>query len=190
MLRRRGDLVIAETTHGLSAPTAGVDRSNVSRRERRHAPRRPRPLGSPYPGQAGTRQRGRDRRGRHRHLRAGLEKRFGRRRHRRLGTRRRSSTCGARTDSFGQDLEVTEIAIADEIAAAADLVMGKATGSPAPWCVASMSCPATDEGHRSRSGTSRTTSSADLTHTGATAPRNHSTVLRSPRPMSSTAPIR
>jgi coenzyme F420-0:L-glutamate ligase/coenzyme F420-1:gamma-L-glutamate ligase len=33
-------------------------------------------------------------------------------------------------DSFGRTLEVTEIAIADEIAAAADLVMGKTTGIP------------------------------------------------------------
>ena len=35
------------------------------------------------------------------------------------------------TDTHGNILEVTEVAIADEIAAAADLVMGKATGIPA-----------------------------------------------------------
>jgi coenzyme F420-0:L-glutamate ligase/coenzyme F420-1:gamma-L-glutamate ligase len=35
------------------------------------------------------------------------------------------------TDSFGMVLEVTEIAIVDELAAAADLVMGKASGVPA-----------------------------------------------------------
>ena len=34
-------------------------------------------------------------------------------------------------DTFGTELEVTEVAVADEIAAAADLVMGKATGVPA-----------------------------------------------------------
>ena len=34
------------------------------------------------------------------------------------------------TDSFGRELQVTEVAIVDEIAAAAELVMGKATGVP------------------------------------------------------------
>jgi coenzyme F420-0:L-glutamate ligase/coenzyme F420-1:gamma-L-glutamate ligase len=34
-------------------------------------------------------------------------------------------------DAMGRDLQVTEIAVADELAAAADLVMGKATGVPA-----------------------------------------------------------
>ena len=34
-------------------------------------------------------------------------------------------------DMQGRELQVTEVAIADEIAAAADLVMGKATGIPA-----------------------------------------------------------
>ncbi|NOJ28276.1 MAG: coenzyme F420-0:L-glutamate ligase, partial [Nitrososphaera sp.] len=34
-------------------------------------------------------------------------------------------------DMFGRKLQVTEIAIADEIAAAAELVMGKSAGIPA-----------------------------------------------------------
>jgi coenzyme F420-0:L-glutamate ligase/coenzyme F420-1:gamma-L-glutamate ligase len=34
------------------------------------------------------------------------------------------------TDTFGRTLTVTEVAIADEVAAAADLVMGKARGVP------------------------------------------------------------
>jgi coenzyme F420-0:L-glutamate ligase/coenzyme F420-1:gamma-L-glutamate ligase len=34
-------------------------------------------------------------------------------------------------DWAGRELEVTEIAVADELAAAADLVMGKASGVPA-----------------------------------------------------------
>lgn len=34
------------------------------------------------------------------------------------------------TDTFGQELEVTERAVADEVAAAADLVKGKASGTP------------------------------------------------------------
>ena len=35
------------------------------------------------------------------------------------------------TDWAGRELEVTEVAVADEIAGAADLVMGKASGIPA-----------------------------------------------------------
>jgi coenzyme F420-0:L-glutamate ligase/coenzyme F420-1:gamma-L-glutamate ligase len=35
------------------------------------------------------------------------------------------------TDWMGHQLEVTEVAVADELAAAADLVMGKAAGIPA-----------------------------------------------------------
>jgi coenzyme F420-0:L-glutamate ligase/coenzyme F420-1:gamma-L-glutamate ligase len=34
------------------------------------------------------------------------------------------------TDTFGRELQVTEVAVVDEIAAAADLVMGKSTGIP------------------------------------------------------------
>ena len=33
-------------------------------------------------------------------------------------------------DALGRELQVTEVAVADEIAAAADLVMGKASGIP------------------------------------------------------------
>ena len=32
-------------------------------------------------------------------------------------------------DSFGRELEVTEVCVADELAGAAELVMGKATGT-------------------------------------------------------------
>ena len=34
-------------------------------------------------------------------------------------------------DAFGRELLVTEVAVADEIAGAAELVMGKSTGVPA-----------------------------------------------------------
>ncbi len=33
-------------------------------------------------------------------------------------------------DAMGNELQVTEVAVADELAAAAELVMGKATGCP------------------------------------------------------------
>ena len=35
------------------------------------------------------------------------------------------------SDTFGRELQVTEVAVADEIAAAAELVMGKSRGIPA-----------------------------------------------------------
>ncbi|OWY61633.1 hypothetical protein B7486_62750 [cyanobacterium TDX16] len=35
------------------------------------------------------------------------------------------------TDALGRELQVTEVAVADEIASAAELVMGKALGVPA-----------------------------------------------------------
>ncbi len=41
------------------------------------------------------------------------------------------SDLRGQTDDFGKVLEVTEVATVDEIAAAADLVMGKATRIPA-----------------------------------------------------------
>ena len=35
------------------------------------------------------------------------------------------------TDMYGRELDVTEVAVVDELASAADLVMGKASGIPA-----------------------------------------------------------
>jgi coenzyme F420-0:L-glutamate ligase/coenzyme F420-1:gamma-L-glutamate ligase len=127
VVRRRGDLVIARTRHGFICANAGVDRSNVE------------------PGWVVLLPRDPDRSA-HR-IRRRLEQRFG------------VSVAVVVTDTFGRPwrrglvdiaigmsglaavddhrgrpdttLEVTEIAVVDEIAAAADLVMGKATGIPA-----------------------------------------------------------
>ena len=39
-----------------------------------------------------------------------------------------ASKAGRATDTYGHELEVTVVAVVDEIAGAAELVMGKATG--------------------------------------------------------------
>jgi coenzyme F420-0:L-glutamate ligase/coenzyme F420-1:gamma-L-glutamate ligase len=127
VLRRRGDLVIAETRAGFVCANAGVDRSNV-----------PDGYVTLLPVDADRSAR-RIRDG----LRASpgvdvgviVSDTFGR-------TWRRGVTdvaigCAGiaaivdlrgTTDALGRALEVTEVAVADELAAAAELVMGKAAG--------------------------------------------------------------
>jgi coenzyme F420-0:L-glutamate ligase/coenzyme F420-1:gamma-L-glutamate ligase len=129
VLRRRGDLVITETAHGFVCANAGVDLSNVDR------------------GWAALLPVDSDRSARR--VRDGIRARcgadvgvivsdtFGR-------TWRRGLTdvaigcagIGAivdyrgTEDAKGRELHVTEVAVVDEIAGAAELVMGKATGIP------------------------------------------------------------
>ena len=129
IVRRRGDLIIAKTRHGFICANAGVDRSNVA------------------PGHALTLPRRPDRSA-HR-IRTALEQAtgadlavvvtdtFGRPWRRGLtdvaigvsGMPAIIDLRGTR-DMQGRVLEVTEVAIVDEIASAADLVMGKADGVP------------------------------------------------------------
>jgi coenzyme F420-0:L-glutamate ligase/coenzyme F420-1:gamma-L-glutamate ligase len=130
VLRRRGDLVIAKTRHGFVCANAGVDRSNTE------------------PGTAVLLPQDPDRSA-HR-LRMGLLREtgidaaviisdtFGRAWRRGLsdvaiGVSGLTPILDLRgtVDGGGRILAVTEIAIADEIAAAADLVMGKSAGIPA-----------------------------------------------------------
>ena len=129
VLRRRGELVISETAHGFVCANAGIDLSNVE-------------LGwaALLPVDADRSAR-RIRDGlRHR---AGVEvgvivsDTFGR-------TWRRGVTdvaigCAGvagvvdlrgTADALGREVQVTEVAVADEIAAAAELVMGKSSGIP------------------------------------------------------------
>lgn len=129
VLRRRGDLVISETKHGFVCANAGIDLSNVRR------------------GQAALLPEDSDRSARR--IRDGIRARagvevavivsdtFGR-------TWRQGLTdvaigcagIGAvvdyrgSTDTEGRELHVTEVAVVDELAGAADLVLGKATGLP------------------------------------------------------------
>jgi coenzyme F420-0:L-glutamate ligase len=127
VLRRRGDLVISETKHGFVCANAGVDLSNVEQ------------------GWAALLPDDADRSARR--LRDGIRARagievavivsdtFGRPWRRGLtdvaiGCAGIGAIVDLRgtTDAHGRELQVTEVAVVDELASAADLVMGKATG--------------------------------------------------------------
>jgi coenzyme F420-0:L-glutamate ligase/coenzyme F420-1:gamma-L-glutamate ligase len=129
VLRRRGELIMSETTHGFVCANAGVDLSNIER------------------GWCALLPVDSDRSARR--IRDGLRARvgvdvgvivsdtFGR-------TWRRGLTdvaigCAGiagivdlrgTNDTFGREMMVTLVCVADEIAGAAELVMGKATGVP------------------------------------------------------------
>jgi coenzyme F420-0:L-glutamate ligase/coenzyme F420-1:gamma-L-glutamate ligase len=129
ILRRRGDLIISETVHGFVCANAGIDLSNVERGWAALLP-------------VDSDRSARRIRDRLRHL-AGVDvgvvisDTFGR-------TWRRGVTdvaigCAGvagvvdlrgTADALGREMQVTEVAVVDEIAAAAELVMGKSTGIP------------------------------------------------------------
>ena len=129
ILRRRGDLIISQTKHGFVCANAGIDLSNVER------------------GQAALLPDDSDRSARR--LRDGLAGRF----QLDVGIII-SDTCGGpwrrgptdvaigsagvlpildlrrSPDAFGREMQVTEVALVDELASAAELVMGKSSGIP------------------------------------------------------------
>lgn len=130
IIRRRGDLIIAETKHGFVCANAGIDRSNASEGTMILLPEDP------------DRSAQRLRLGL-RHL-LGVDMpvvisdTFGRPWRNGLtdvaiGVSGLVPVVDLRgvSDWTGRELEATEIAVADELAAAADLVMGKANGIPA-----------------------------------------------------------
>ena len=129
ILRRRGDLIISETTHGFVCANAGIDLSNVER------------------GWAALLPVDSDRSARR--IRDGLRHRagvevgviisdtFGRAWRRgvtdvAIGCAGVAGVVDLRgtPDALGREMQVTEVAVVDEIAAAAELVMGKSTGIP------------------------------------------------------------
>jgi coenzyme F420-0:L-glutamate ligase/coenzyme F420-1:gamma-L-glutamate ligase len=129
--RRRGDLIIAETEHGFVCASAGVDRSNA-------------------PGEGWVVLLPRDPDASAAAIRAGLAGRFGvapavvvsdsfGRAWRQGTTDVAVGVAGMRPlldlrgspDARGRRLEATVIAVADELAGAAQLAMGKADGIPA-----------------------------------------------------------
>jgi coenzyme F420-0:L-glutamate ligase/coenzyme F420-1:gamma-L-glutamate ligase len=129
--RRRGDLVIAETKHGFVCASAGVDRSNA-------------------PGEGWIVLLPEDPDASAAGIRAALGDRFGRetavivsdsfgRAWRQGTTDVAIGVAGMRPlldlrgqhDARGYELSSTMIAVADELAGAAELVMGKANGVPA-----------------------------------------------------------
>ena len=129
VLRRRGDLIISETRHGFVCANAGVDLSNVERGTAALLPHDP----------DRSARRIRD----HLRNRAGvtvgvvISDTFGRPWRRgvtdvAIGCAGIAAVVDLRgtTDALGRELQVTEVCVVDEIAAAADLVMGKALGVP------------------------------------------------------------
>ena len=129
VLRRRGDLLITETAHGFVCANAGIDLSNVERGWAALLPVDP------------------DRSARR--IRDGLRARagaevavivsdtFGRTWRRGLtdvaiGCAGVAAVVDLRgtPDTYGREMQVTEVCVADELAAAAELVMGKAAGVP------------------------------------------------------------
>lgn len=129
IVRRRGELIISETRHGFVCANAGVDLSNVAA------------------GTAALLPEDSDRSARR--IRDGIRARSGTtvgvvvsdtfgRPWRRGVTDVAIGAAGIKvivdlrgtTDAYGRELAVTEVAVADEIAAAAELVMGKASGVP------------------------------------------------------------
>jgi coenzyme F420-0:L-glutamate ligase len=129
ILRRRGELIMTETRHGFVCANAGVDLSNVER------------------GYAALLPIDSDRSARR--IRDGLRARagvevgvlvsdtFGRTWRRgvtdvAIGTAGIAAVVDLRgtSDALGRELQVTEVCVADELASAAELVMGKSTGVP------------------------------------------------------------
>lgn len=129
ILRRRGDLVISETKHGFVCANAGIDLSNVET------------------GYAALLPEDSDRSARR--IRDGIRGRtgltvavivsdtFGRPWRRGLtdvaiGSAGIGPILDHRgdVDALGRELAVTEVAVVDELAGAADLVLGKSTGMP------------------------------------------------------------
>jgi coenzyme F420-0:L-glutamate ligase/coenzyme F420-1:gamma-L-glutamate ligase len=130
IVRRRGDLIISETRHGFVCANAGIDLSNVE-----HGWAALLPVDSDR-----SAKHVRDALRAREHVEVGviISDTFGRPWRRGLtdvaiGVSGVAAVVDLRdtTDALGRVLQVTEVAVADEIASAAELVMGKASGVPA-----------------------------------------------------------
>jgi coenzyme F420-0:L-glutamate ligase/coenzyme F420-1:gamma-L-glutamate ligase len=129
ILRRRGDLVITETKHGFICANSGVDLSNVAEGYAVLLPVDPDRSARII----------RDEIARIAKIKVGVivSDTFGRAWRRgvtdiALGTAGIAAVVDLRgeVDGLGRELVATEVCVADEITAAADLVMGKASGIP------------------------------------------------------------
>ena len=129
ILRRRGELIISETRHGFVCANAGIDLSNVESGQAALLPEDPdrsaRRIRDGILGRLGI------------EIGVVVSDTFGRP-WRRGVTDVAIGSAGLRPivdlrgtqDAYGRELLVTEVAVVDEIAGAADLVMGKADGVP------------------------------------------------------------
>lgn len=130
IVRRRGDLLISETRHGFICANAGIDLSNVEAGTAALLPldsdRSARRIRDALRGRFGV------------DTAVVISDTFGRPWRRGLtdvaiGVAGLAAVLDLRDtpDAGGRTLAVTEVAIADEVASAAELVMGKAAGIPA-----------------------------------------------------------
>ena len=129
ILRRRDQLVISETRHGFVCANAGVDFSNVDAGWAALLPE--------DPDRSARRIRDALRAVTGRHVGVVVSDTFGRPWRRgvtdvAIGAAGVAAVVDLRgsPDANGRTLQATEVCVADEIAAAADLVMGKADGVP------------------------------------------------------------
>ncbi len=130
VLRRRGDLVITETRHGFVCANSGVDLSNVEEGSAALLPE--------DPDRSARRIRDGLRAMTGAEVAVIVSDTFGRAWRRGVvdvalgcaGIRGIVDLRGTK-DALGRDLVATEVCVVDEIAAAAELVMGKASGVPA-----------------------------------------------------------
>jgi coenzyme F420-0:L-glutamate ligase / coenzyme F420-1:gamma-L-glutamate ligase len=129
ILRRRGDLLMTETKHGFVCANSGVDLSNVERGWAALLPvdpdRSARRIRDGLRWQAGV------------NVGVIVSDTFGRTWRRGLtdvaiGVAGVAAIVDLRgsTDALGRELAVTEVCVADELAGAAELVMGKSSGIP------------------------------------------------------------
>ena len=129
VLRRRGDLVITETKHGFVCANSGVDLSNVERGQAALLPvdsdRSARRIRDIVAARLGVR------------IGVIVSDTFGRPWRKGLtdvaiGVAGIAGVVDLRgtEDALGRTMQVTEVAVADELAAGAELVMGKSTGVP------------------------------------------------------------
>jgi len=130
VLRRRGELLITETRHGFVCANAGVDVSNVRAGTAALLP--------VDPDRSAWRVRNSVAAATGVEVGVVVSDTFGRAwRHGltdvAIGVAGLPAVADLRgtPDALGRDLEVTEVAVADEVAGAAELVMGKAAGVPA-----------------------------------------------------------
>ena len=129
IVRRRGDLIITETTHGFVCANSGIDLSNVQRGQAALLPidsdRSARRIRDIVKAKLGV------------NVGVVISDTFGRPWRKGLtdvaiGVAGIAGVLDLRgtPDALGRTMQVTEVAIADELASAAELVMGKSNGVP------------------------------------------------------------
>ncbi len=129
IVRRRGDLIITETTHGFVCANSGIDLSNVQRGQAALLPidsdRSARRIRDIVKAKLGVQ------------VGVIVSDTFGRPWRKGLtdvaiGVAGIAGVLDLRgtPDALGRTMQVTEVAIADELASAAELVMGKSNGVP------------------------------------------------------------